>query len=209
MFAHSALVFAFGIGDFIARAATIDKVDRLLRRRWQRYRRRRKYQAAKSHYWQRVQDNAFHLYARAASAGGARISHLSSLRFDFVNASTAFHFHDLVAQQSGALEFEVRGSLLHFLFKLAQQLSYVEIAAGFADYRRGDFASTQDRVQTLLHRAADRLRRDAVFLVVIHLLCAPVFGNRHQRFHALRDSVGEEHHFPVYMTRRTSGGLDE
>src|SRR5439155_24521477 len=100
------------------------------------------------------------LHARAAAPGIARVSHRSSFRFDFRDASTAFHFHDLVSQKRRALEFEVRGSFLHFLLKLAQQLSDIEIAASFANYRRGDFATAQNCVQTLLHSAPAGLRRD-------------------------------------------------
>src|SRR6202035_1067366 len=109
VFALSALVFVFDIGDFIARAASIYKGIGFSEDDVKGDRRRLNYQAAKPRYCQRVEDNAFHLNARAASAGPAaarRIYHLSSLRFDFVNASTAFHFHDLITQQSGAFEFQ-------------------------------------------------------------------------------------------------------
>src|SRR5215831_14909321 len=143
MFAVSALVFVFGIGDFIARAAEIDKVDRLLRKPWPvaigQFSRR------PDRRGQRVEDNAFHLHTRAAAACVTRVSHWSSFRLDFVDSSAAFYFHDLVAQQRGPLEFEICGSLLHFLLKFAQKLSQIEIAASFADDRGLDFASTQNR----------------------------------------------------------------
>src|SRR5262249_30238624 len=106
------------------------------------------------------------LHARAAAAGppaAGRVSHGSSLRFDFVDANAAFYFHDLVSQKRCALEFQIRRSLLHFLLKLAQQLRHIEIAASFADYRSSDFASAQNCVQTLLHRTSNGLRRNAVF----------------------------------------------
>src|SRR5438067_12664665 len=64
-------------------------------------------------------------------------------------------------------------------------------------------------MQTLLHGASDRLRRDTVFFVVIHLLGAPICRNRHQRLHAWRHDVGEEHHLSVNMTRRAARSLDE
>ena len=64
-------------------------------------------------------------------------------------------------------------------------------------------------MQTFLHGPSDRLRRDTVFFVVIHLLGAPIFRNRHQRLHALRHDVGEEHYFSVHMTRRAPRGLNK
>ncbi len=99
--------------------------------------------------------------------------------------------------------------MLHLLFQLAQQLGEVEIAASFLNDGGGDFASSQDGVQTLLHGAPDGLRRDAVLFVVFHLLGAAIFGDRHQRFHAVRDCIGEEDHFAVHMSRRAAGGLDK
>ena len=72
-------------------------------------------------------------FARAATAGIARVFHRSSFRFDLGDAGAAFHFHDLIAQERRAFEFKICRSLLHFLLKLAQQLGYVEIAASFAD----------------------------------------------------------------------------
>src|SRR5215831_17439706 len=151
MLAGSDFDFVFGIGDFIACAAKIDKIER--------------YQAMS-------------LHARAATAGPAaagRVSYRSTLWFNLCQAGAALYFHDLVAQQRGALEFEICGGLLHFLLKLAEQFRDVEIAASFANYRRFNFASAQNCVQTLLHGAPDRLRRNAVFFVVLHLLGAPVF----------------------------------
>ena len=50
-----------------------------------------------------------------------------------------------------------------------------------------DLAAAQDGVQAFLHGAPDRLRRDAVLLVVLHLLGPAVFGDRDQGLHALRD----------------------
>jgi hypothetical protein len=64
-------------------------------------------------------------------------------------------------------------------------------------------------MQTFLDGAPDSLRRDAVRFVVLHLLGAPVFGNRNECFHALRYRVGEEHHFAVDMACRAAGCLDE
>src|SRR5213593_62628 len=64
-------------------------------------------------------------------------------------------------------------------------------------------------MQTFLDGAPDRLRCNAVLFVVIHLLSAAVFGDRHQRLHALRDLIGEKHYFAVYMPRGTTRGLDE
>ncbi|KAG0505530.1 MAG: hypothetical protein Udaeo_11210 [Candidatus Udaeobacter sp.] len=64
-------------------------------------------------------------------------------------------------------------------------------------------------MQTLLDGAPDGLRRNAVRFVVLHLLGSPVFGNRNECFHALRDRVGEEHYFAVDVACRAAGCLDE
>ena len=64
-------------------------------------------------------------------------------------------------------------------------------------------------MQTFLDGAPDSLRRDTVRFVVLHLLGSPIFGNRHERFHALRDRVGEEHHFAVNVARRAAGCLNK
>ena len=99
--------------------------------------------------------------------------------------------------------------MLHFLFQLTQQLGHVEIAARFLNNGSGNFASSQDCMQTLLHGAPDGLRRYAVLFVVFHLLGTAIFGNRHQCFHAVRDCIREEHHFAIHMSRRTACGLDK
>ena len=64
-------------------------------------------------------------------------------------------------------------------------------------------------MQTFLHRAAHRLRRDAVLLVVFHLLGPAIFRNRDQRLHALRHDVGEKNDFAVDVARGATGGLDK
>jgi hypothetical protein len=61
MFAVSDLVFAFGIVDFIARAAIIDKVDRPVLKTMAKCRSR--VSQASGCGLQRVGDNAFHLPA--------------------------------------------------------------------------------------------------------------------------------------------------
>src|SRR5262249_15752369 len=171
-------------------------------------RRRRENQAA-DRCSQRVEDNVFHLHARATAAGVARVSYRSALRFVLRQAGAAFYFHDLLAQQRVPLELEICGSLLHFLLQFSQKLSQIEIAASFPNNRGLDVASAQNRMQTFLHGPPDGLRGNSVFFVVFHLLRAPVFRNRHQRFHALRDCVAKERDFTVDVARRAACGLDE
>jgi hypothetical protein len=71
MLAVSDFIFAFGIAGFIARAMKIDKVDRLVLKtiatdsaKGANFRRQDRDS-------QRVEDNAFHLHARATAAGVA------------------------------------------------------------------------------------------------------------------------------------------
>ena len=115
----------------------------------------------------------------------------------------------MIAQQSGALEFQICGGSLHFIFELAQQFGDVEIAAGFLNDRRRDFTAAQNRVQTFLHRTSHGLRRDAMLLVVFHLFRAAIFRDRHERFHALGDLVGKQNHFAVDVARGAPGGLNQ
>src|SRR5437870_382307 len=118
------------------------------------------------------------LDARSATAGAAGVFHRSSFRLDLRDPGAAFYFHDLIPQKRGALEFQVRRSMLHFLFKLTQQLSQIEIAPSFLNNRSGNFASAQDCMQTLLHGALDSPRRNAVLFVVFHLPGTPILGDR-------------------------------
>src|SRR4029453_11235402 len=67
---------------------------------------------------------------RAAAARVARIFYRPSFGFDFRNASTAFYFHDLVAQKRRTLEFEICRGFLHLLLQLPEQFGPIEIAAG-------------------------------------------------------------------------------
>src|ERR1044071_6230994 len=94
---------------------------------------------------------AFSLHARSTPAGVACVPDGASFRLDLGQAGAVFYFHDLVAQERGAFELQIGGSLLHFLFKLAEQLGEIEIAAGFLNDRGCDLAAAQNRVQTLLH----------------------------------------------------------
>ena len=64
-------------------------------------------------------------------------------------------------------------------------------------------------MQAFLHGAPDGLRRDAMLFVVFHLFRPAIVRDRHERFHALRDCVSEEHDFAVYVSRRATRGLDE
>src|SRR4029453_14504332 len=73
-------------------------------------------------------------------AAAGRIFHWPSFWFDFRNAGTAFYLHDLVAQKGCALEFEIRGGLLHLLFQFTQQFSHIEIAAGLLNNGGRSFA---------------------------------------------------------------------
>src|SRR5437762_3477995 len=53
--------------------------------------------------------------SRATAPGpAAGVFHRPSFWFDFRDAGAALHLHDLIAQKSCALEFEVRRSFLHF-----------------------------------------------------------------------------------------------
>ena len=115
----------------------------------------------------------------------------------------------MIAQKRGALEFQIGRGALHFIFELSQQLRDVEIATRFANDGRFDFAPAQNCVQTLLHGAADGLRRDPVRFVIFHLFHPPIFRNRHERFHAVRDLIGEQNNFAIDVTRSAAGGLDE
>src|ERR1043166_9863293 len=149
------------------------------------------------------------LHARASSPGVACVFNRASFRLDLGQAGAVFYFHDLIAQERGAFELQIGGSLLHFLFKLAEQLGEIEVASGFLNDRGGDLAAAQDRVQTFLYRASHRLRCDTVLLVVLHLLGAAVFGDRHERFHALRHDVGEQNDYTIDVARGTARRLDE
>src|SRR5438105_14292472 len=148
--------------------------------------------------------------SRATAPGpAAGIFHRPSFWFDFRDAGAALHLHDLIAQKSCALEFEVRRSFLHFFFQFAQQFSHIEIPAGFLNNGGRNFATAKNSMQTLLHSTSNRLRGDAVLFVVFHLLGAPVFGNLGKRFHAVGDLIGEEHDFTIHMSRSATGELDQ
>src|SRR5258706_15440517 len=60
-----------------------------------------------------------------------------------------------------------------------------------------------------LHRLHDRLRRDAVLLVVAELGFAPAVHLLQRPRHGIRHLVGVEDHFPMDVARRASPGLDE
>src|SRR5207244_12940594 len=86
--------------------------------------------------------------SRATAPGSAAgIFHRPSFWFDFRNAGAAFHLHDLIAQKSGALEFQVRRRFLHFFFQLAQQFSQIEIATGFLNNRGVNFDAAQNGIK--------------------------------------------------------------
>src|SRR6266571_592407 len=70
-------------------------------------------------------------HPRPPTPGIARVFHWPAFGLDLGDAGAALYFHDLIPQQSSALEFEIRGSLLHFFFELAEQFGEVEITAGF------------------------------------------------------------------------------
>src|SRR4029077_4533873 len=150
--------------------------------------------------------------SRATAPGPAaagRVLHRSSFWFDFRNAGAAFYLHDLVPQECRALEFEVRRGFLHLFFQFAQQFSHIEIATSLLNNGGRNLASAKNGMQALLYGSPNCLWRNTVLLVVIHLLCAPVFGNRDKRFHALGDLIGEEHYFTIHMARGATGGLDQ
>ena len=52
-------------------------------------------------------------------------------------------------------------------------------------------------------------RGDTVFLVILHLLLAPVFGFVYESLHGVGHLIGEENHLTVDVTCGTSGGLHE
>src|SRR5438874_2149986 len=72
--------------------------------------------------------------SRATAPGpAAGIFHRPSFWFDFRDAGAALHLHDLIAQKSCALEFEVRRSFLHFFFQFAEQIdSHKNVEIGCA-----------------------------------------------------------------------------
>src|SRR5207302_736464 len=115
------------------------------------------------------------LDARTSASGIAGVFYRASFWLDFSDPGAALHFHDLIAQERGPFELQIGRRHLHFFLKLAQQFGEIEIAAGFLDDRGGNFASAQNGVQTFLDRAPHCLRRDPVFLVVLHLLGAAIF----------------------------------
>ena len=84
-----------------------------------------------------------HLNARTPASRIPGVFQWTAFRLDLGEADTAFHFENLIAEKRGALEFEIRRSLLHFFLELAQQLSEIEIAADLADDRRLNFATTR------------------------------------------------------------------
>src|SRR5438045_7353930 len=59
------------------------------------------------------------LHPRASSLRTApRILHRPSFRIDLRQAGAAFYFNDLVPQQGGALELQLRRGGLHFVFQI-------------------------------------------------------------------------------------------
>src|SRR5438552_12485897 len=149
------------------------------------------------------------LHPRPSPAGVAGILYRPSFWFYLCDAGAVFYFHDLIPQKRGTLEFQIGGSALHIIFKFTQKFGHVEIAADFTNDRRLDLAAAQNGMQTLLHRPSNSLRCNAMFLVVIDLLRAPVFRYRHERFHALRDLIGKEYHLAIDMPRSASGRLNQ
>src|SRR5207249_9074150 len=69
--------------------------------------------------------------------------------------------------------------------------------------------TAQDRVQTFLDRTPDRLRRNPVFLVIFHLFATPIFRDRYQRFHALRNLIGKQHDLAIDVPRGAAGSLNQ
>src|SRR6266496_4204955 len=150
-----------------------------------------------------------YLYAGAAASGVARIFNRPSFRLDLGDAGPTFYFHDLIPQKCCALEFEICRGALHLVFEFTQQFGNIEIATGFLNNGGGNLAAAQNRVQTLLHGAADSLWRDSVLFVVFHLFGPAIVRDRHQRFHALGNLIGKQNDFAVYMSSRAARGLDE
>src|SRR5439155_20745854 len=109
----------------------------------------------------------------------------------------------------GTLEFEICRGALHLVFEFMQQFGNIEIATGFLNNGGGNFASAQNCVQTLLHSAPDGLWCDSVLLLVFHLVGSAVFVDRQERFHALRNLIGKQNDFAVYMPRGAARRLDE
>ena len=64
-------------------------------------------------------------------------------------------------------------------------------------------------VQALLQRALHTLRRDPVFLVVLGLAGAAVFGDVEKRLDRIGDHITEQHAFPAEVARGAAGGLDQ
>src|SRR5438876_6425712 len=81
------------------------------------------------------------LHARATAPGVAGVFHRPSFRLDFGNAGAAFHFHDLIAQKCGALEFQIGRGALHLFFELSAQPRCVEITTWFANDEHFAFAA--------------------------------------------------------------------
>src|SRR5437899_2990084 len=75
------------------------------------------------------------LNARTPATAVARVSHRSPFRFDLRQPSATLHFHDLIAQQCGPLEFQIDRGALHLVFEFAKQLGQIEIAPGFINDR--------------------------------------------------------------------------
>src|ERR1700694_3305612 len=91
------------------------------------------------------------LNPRTSATGVARVFDGTALWLDLAETGSAFDFHDLIAQERGTFEFQIRGCTLHFVFEFTQKLGEIEVAACFVDDRRSDFASAQNRVETFLH----------------------------------------------------------
>jgi hypothetical protein len=94
---------------------------------------------------------------------------------------------DLVAEEGGALEFELGGGFCHLAFEFADDLGDGVFGAVFADDVRGD----------------------AVLGVVVDLELAAVAADGEQGLDALGLLVGEEDDFAGDVAGGAAGGLDE
>ena len=127
--------------------------------------------------------------------------------------STSRRRFDLVSQPRRIFEFEVCRRLTHALLQIGDDGLQI-----MPDKRRLSVSAkpasrSRDRARKRFRNVADvllhRLRRDAVRLVVRHLLLAAPVGLGDGALHTARHRVGVEDDFPVHVARRAAIRLEE
>ena len=118
---------------------------------------------------------------------------------------------DFVAESPGGFEFQVGCRCAHLLFEVfdigAQVVAdHVCRAVLNLDQHRIAVRYVLDDVAD---RTLDRLRRDAVFEVILDLLFAPPVGFADRSFHAAGHAVGVQNDAAIHVACGAADGLDE